>query len=515
MPTAWIYARKSKYRRRKKDPEHLGSSVTAQLEWARGQAAEHGWPVGDQYVDDSQSASRYRTDDREDFERLVADIERGRVRRGDVVICRESSRLQRDLAVYVRLRDTCWAGGVLWCWGGRVYDLSRREDRLMTGLDALLGEDQVAQNREGVLITMQTTAMKGRPHSNGTYGYKRLYHPETGELQTVAAVEEEAAIVREIVRRVAAGQTLTEIARDLTGRGIPSQSGGRWHRSGVRRVATNRAYIGERKHEPKGGDTVSYYPAIWEPIIASDADRTAWNRAQVILTDPKRKSYKDGAVKHLNSGIAICDVCECTVKTLKNGGYHLYACAAPGDDGTKGFHVGRATWKVDEVVEKVLFYRLSQPDARQWAGSEDVALAELEQLHGELAEKNRHLNEHYEQAAQQKLSARGLAAVEARMLPDIQALERRIENMRVPPSVARLIRETPEEVEEAWRELSIPEQRDIVRGLLEVRILRVGKGQRAVAPQDSVIVRRRARPSAEQAEVNADELTDPEAQVDP
>lgn len=512
MATAWIYARKSKYRRRKRDPEHLGSSVTAQLEWARGQAADNDWPVGGEYVDDSQSASRYRTDEREAFERLVADIERGRVKRGDIVICRESSRLQRDLAVYVRLRDTCWAGGVLWGWGGRVYDLSRREDRLMTGLDALLGEDQVAQNREGVLITMKTTAMKGRPHSNGTYGYKRLYDPGTGELQDVVIVEEEAAVVREILRRVASGQSLTAIARDLIERGIPSQSGGPWHRSGVRRIATNRAYVGERKHEPVDSDTVTYYPAIWQPIIKDPEDRKAWNRAQAVLTDPRRKTSKDGAVKHLNSGIAICDVCENTAKVLKNGGYQLYACVAKGPDGKKGFHVGRATWKVDQVVEAVLFHRLSQPDAVQWAGSDDEeALAKLESLQGELVELQTALKGHYMMAAKRKLSPEGLAAVEAAMLPEIRALERRIENVRVPPSLRGLIRDTPDDVEAAWRAMSIPEQREVVRGLLEVRILRVGKGQRDVAPQDSVIVRRRSHgPSAEEAGVDVDHRVDPD-----
>lgn len=497
MPTAWIYARKSKYRKKKKDPDHFGSSVTSQLEWGRKQAGENGWAVGDEYIDDSQSASRYRTDEREDFERLVADIERGRVRRGDVVICRESSRLQRDLAVYVRLRDTCWAGGVLWCWGGRVYDLSRREDRLVTGLDALIGEDTVTLNRDGVLITMKTAAMAGRPHGPGTYGYRRIYNPETGELEAVVPIAECEPIILEIIRRVAKSHPLMTIAKDFDARGIPSPGGSRWGRNGVRRIAKNRAYLGERRHTVVESGETTYYPAIWPAIVKTPEDIKAWNRAQMVLGDPRRKHSRDAAVKHLLSGIAICDECESPVKYAKNGGYLLYQCK-------NGFHVGRAIRKVDEVVETVLFVRLSQPDARQWAGSEDVALDEMAKLQGELAEKNRHLNEHYEQAAQQQLSARGLAAVEARMLPDIQALERRIENMRVPPSVARLIRPTPEEVEEAWRDLTIPEQRDIVRGLLEVRILRVGKGQRVVAPHDSVIVRRRAR-SVEQTDVRVDQ----------
>ncbi|MGP4093036.1 recombinase family protein [Nonomuraea sp. KM90] len=510
MPTAWPYVRKSKYRRKRNDPEYLGSSVTTQLEWAREQAASRDWPIGDEYVDDSRSASRYRTHDREDFERLVADIERGRVQRGDVVICRESSRLQRDLAIYVRLRDTCWEHGVLWCWGGRVYDLSKREDRLMTGLDALLAEDQVEQLRGQVLVTTRGNAVKGRPHGPGTYGYRRLYNAETGDLEAVVAIPECAQVILEIVRRVAAGEPVMAIANDLTARGVPSPKGGAWARNTVRRIAMNRAYLGERSHRIEETGATTYYPAIWPPIVADPEDRKAWNRAQAVLTDPRRRHSRDSAVKYLLTGIAICDVCESPVKYLKNGGYQLYACVANGSDGEPGFHVGRAIRKVDQVVETVLFVRLSRPDAAQWAGSDDEqALAQLERLQGELVELKTALKGHYAMAAKRKLTPEGLAAVEAAMLPDIRALERRIENVRIPPNLRGLIRDTPEEVEAAWKAMSIPERREVVRGLLEVRILRVGKGQRAVAPQDSVIVRRRARSqSAEQAEVEVAEAAE-------
>lgn len=505
MSTAWLYARKSKYRRRKRDPEHLGSSVTDQLAWGREQAAERDWPIGDVYVDDSRSASRYRKDDREDFERLVADIERGRAKRGDIVVCRESSRLQRDLAVYVRLRDTCWQHGILWCWGGRVYDLSKREDRLMTGLDALMGEDQVDIMRGQVLISTRQNAMNGRPHGPGTYGYRRVYDPNTGDLVEVVVIDECVPIILESVRRVAAGHPLLAIARDYDARGLPSPTGGPWHRNTIRRIATNRAYLGERKHETQeAGETgeITYYPAIWSAIV-KDEDVKVWHRAQAVLADPRRRTSKDSAIKYLNVGIAICDVCESPVKRLKNGGYELYQCVANGPDGTKGFHVARAVRKVDEIVEAVLFERLSRPDAVEWIGSEDDSMIEVTRLREELATMNAHLREHYALAAQRKLSAAGLAAVEAQMLPEIQALEKRVETIRIPPSLRGLVQPTTELVEAAWRTLSLPEQRDVIRNLLEVRILRVGKGQRDVPPQQSVIVRRRR--SAQQAEIDVQE----------
>ena len=61
--------------------------------------------------------------------------------------------------------------------------------------------------------------------------------------------ESEATIVREIIDRVAAGETLTRIADDLNARGVPTSTGSRWAIWTVRRIALNGRYAGRRIHK--------------------------------------------------------------------------------------------------------------------------------------------------------------------------------------------------------------------------------------------------------------------------
>ena len=118
---AGIYARKSEYRGKH---AQRGRSVREQLDAGREDCARLGATVAREFVDDGRSASKHADGrsrgGRDEFDELLEWIREGRL---DIVVCWQASRLQRDLAVYVQLRDACWAAGVLWCYGGRVYDL--------------------------------------------------------------------------------------------------------------------------------------------------------------------------------------------------------------------------------------------------------------------------------------------------------------------------------------------------------------------------------------------------------
>src|SRR5207253_11230776 len=118
-----LYARKSKYRGNR---SKLGRSVGEQLGAGRAWAVAEGHEIIGEYVDDDRSASSFATATRERFEELIDAID---ARHGDVVWTWDASRAQRDLAVYVRLRDACKDAGVLWHYNGRTYDLSQRSDR--------------------------------------------------------------------------------------------------------------------------------------------------------------------------------------------------------------------------------------------------------------------------------------------------------------------------------------------------------------------------------------------------
>ncbi|HUO39292.1 MAG TPA: recombinase family protein, partial [Mycobacterium sp.] len=99
--SAAVYARISA------DVEGTGLGVTRQLEDCRKLAADRGWPVGDEYVDNDVSAFSGKR--RRDYERMLVDLESGA---RDAVIVYNLDRLHRrpvELEEFVAL---CERAGV-------------------------------------------------------------------------------------------------------------------------------------------------------------------------------------------------------------------------------------------------------------------------------------------------------------------------------------------------------------------------------------------------------------------
>ena len=93
------------------------------------------WTDAGSFTDNNLSGSRHATKEREAFERLVEAIRAGK---GDVLVVWEISRKERDLAVYVAIRDLCIEVGLnFWLVGGVLYDLRDRNDRMMLGFQAV------------------------------------------------------------------------------------------------------------------------------------------------------------------------------------------------------------------------------------------------------------------------------------------------------------------------------------------------------------------------------------------
>jgi hypothetical protein len=145
----------------------------------------------------------------------------------DVVMLWEASRGDRTLGTWVAFLDRCRDLGV------RIFDTSR--GKMLDPQDARdyrgLAEDGVDAAYEADKISMrtsrglQTAAQEGRPTSMVTYGYERVYHDRTGAFVAQREHPVHGPIVREIVQRLGKGEALTAVARDLTGRGVPTPEG--------------------------------------------------------------------------------------------------------------------------------------------------------------------------------------------------------------------------------------------------------------------------------------------------
>ena len=91
--------------------------------------------------------------------------------------------------------------------------------------------------------------------------------------------EADAANVRWIFARFIEIGSGTELARELTARGVKTSRGNRIDKKFIYRMLNNRAYIGEAVHK---GDS---YPGEHNAII----DRVVWDKVHSILTESPRK----------------------------------------------------------------------------------------------------------------------------------------------------------------------------------------------------------------------------------
>ncbi|MDL4814285.1 recombinase family protein [Actinomadura opuntiae] len=83
---------------------------------------------------------------------------------------------------------------------------------------------------------------------------------------TQLPMEPQAGVVREIISRVAQGQAIPQIIRELEGRGVPAPRGGpRWSWSVVNDIARNPAYIG--KPNVDEDERVAWAPLVPEQLF--------------------------------------------------------------------------------------------------------------------------------------------------------------------------------------------------------------------------------------------------------
>lgn len=442
------------YDRVSSDRRQTRRSVTEQNNENRSAATENGWDVVAAFVDNDRSASRFARKTRPDWERLVAGID---AKDFDVVVLWEPSRGSRDLEVWAALLSACRRRGVLIhvTSHGRTYDVRKPRDWRTLAEDGVGSSYESEETSERVARTVRAQAVAGLPHGRVPFGYRREYDSATGVLLRQVPHEETAPYIKEMARRVLSGEALYSIARDLNDRAVPTPTGRPWDLNRIRQILLNPTIAGQRVFR---GEVIG--PAAWEPIISPDT----LAQLSAKLRDPKRRTYVDGSVKHLLVGIARCGVCEAKVKRIKNRGTPSYACSA-------SFCVSRKITLVDEFVEGVVIERLSRPDAVDLL-SEDRT-GEVAAAHEEAAGLRARLAGFYDSAAEGKLTPMALARIESKLIPQIEAAEKRARSFVSSPVVADLIGSN---VAERWESLVIEQRREAIRALLTPVLRRVRGG---------------------------------------
>jgi site-specific DNA recombinase len=197
-------------------------SVTRQIEHARAFAAERGWPVLEEFVDDGVSGA-------------VATKLIGRARllaaaaeeKFSVVIVRDVDRLSRNdeelPGIIYSLRD---AGVEVWSYADRArVDTRTAMSRGMLTMKATFAaaEREAAQAR----TTEAMFGKAGRGHVAGgrVFGYRNV---RTGDHVERVIVDAEADTIRRIFREIAEGRGYAKVAQGLNAEAVPCPRGRRW-----------------------------------------------------------------------------------------------------------------------------------------------------------------------------------------------------------------------------------------------------------------------------------------------
>lgn len=437
-------------------------SINEQIAAGAQAIRANGWVHAGDYSDGT-AASRFGTKVRSQWDRVIADTKAGAF---DILILWESSRGDRTLGSWAEFLETCRKHRVqiFIVTDDHCYDLDRPRDwktLAVAGVDAAAETDMLSIR---VKRGHAGAAAEGKPGGGPTpYGYRRTYDPDTGKRREQAPYEPEAAVVRDIFARVAAGHTILGLANDLNARKVPRRTTSPWARCTIREIVRNRAYIGRRvlngvEHQ-----------GMWEPIV----EESVFFSAQEVLAQPERRKTRPGSQKHLLSYLGRCAMCDAYLNQVVG----CYRCVKSGC-------VSIPKDTVDVVVAEAVLNRLTQPNAAAVLAHDDRD--EIEAAQASATELRGQLDGWRRSAAKGDTTPASLAIIEEELLARIADADAQSRTART-PALLREMLDPATDVRQRWKDMTVPARRTLIKQMCEIRVT-VGRPGRAPAGTSAVAV---------------------------
>jgi site-specific DNA recombinase len=203
-----------------------GLGLANQLARARAYCAAQGWSVRDVYTDAGVSA---RTLDRPALRDAIAALAPGRV-----LLALTLSRLTRTARDLDVLTEQVAATGGAWETVEERFETRTATGRAMLRIVAVLAQLEREQTAERIVAALDVKRAKGERLGTTPLGYRTL---EDGSV----VEDEEGQLTVEIARQLRdSGLSYRAIARRLQELGRPTQRGGAWQESSVRRLCCER-----------------------------------------------------------------------------------------------------------------------------------------------------------------------------------------------------------------------------------------------------------------------------------
>lgn len=481
-----------------------GLAIERQRDECMRIVTERGWTVYHEYVDQSKSATN-KAKRRPAYDAMVDDFEAGMFKN---IVCYDLDRFTRQPRQLEDWIDAAETRGLVLVTANGEADLSTDAGRLFARVKASVAAAEVERKGARQHLAHQQRANQGRPPT----GVRPMGYRNDGSI-----VEDEAKVVRAIYSAFDSGSPIRSIARALsgeTGELIPSDvpktelhsitlakernavrrerglqekelpQERPWSSSSALGILRNPRYASYStytdtyalKRENRRRSWRSHIvrddkgmPVMgnWEPII----DIGLWERVQDRLDDPKRITNHEGtARKHLGSGLYVCGVCGKVIRAHTRG----YRC--PG-------HFTRSREKIDKYVLDVTRERLAQPDLFNLLPSDDEPrrkeiAKEIEAHQGRILRAQQDYDD-------EVILGRDLKRVRDKEQAAITKLEAERAGLMRSSALAEIV--SSHDPVSAFDNLDLGRKREVIDGLMTVRLLHHPKGVKRFDGSDVII----------------------------
>lgn len=234
MPVMMRKKRVAAYARVSMDSERLMHSLSAQVSYYSEyiQKNPH-WIYAGVYVDEGITGTL--TDKRDEFKRMIADCEAGKI---DIILVKSISRFARNTVDLLKTVRHLKELGIEVRFEKENINSMSNDGELMLSILASFAQEESRSISENVKWGTRKRFEQGIPNGRvRVFGYR-------WEGDTLVIVPEEAETVKRIFEDFIGGKVPRAIAKDLNDDGITTRMGCKWSDFGIRTILNNITYTG-------------------------------------------------------------------------------------------------------------------------------------------------------------------------------------------------------------------------------------------------------------------------------
>lgn len=329
------------YCRISRDVAEQGLGVARQEKDCRALIERHGWDLVGVYTDNDISA--YSGKKRPSYNAVCKLIADGEI---DVLVAWHTDRITRSVKELEQLIDVLNAAKcqVSTVQSGLV-DLSTPSGRMTARIIGSVARYESEHKSERIRRKHLELAQAGSQAGGGARPYG--YAPDRATI-----IDSEAVVIRDVVARLLAGESLRSLCAVLKAQGTPTSTGdAQWSASSLKRMATSARIAGLRSHHG-----VVTGPAAWPGIITPDEHY----RIRALLEDPARRVLSGGRQRRLLTGLLICQLCGTKLVGGASDGRSGYVCGTGNSLNGCG-KIRISGERLDELITEAVFVRLDTP----------------------------------------------------------------------------------------------------------------------------------------------------------